>query len=198
MMETQTVMFVGPQGSGKGTQAALTARFLSRTDSPNKVLHFETGNEFRNLTEEDTYTAQRVEETLSDGDMQPTFLATFLWTKAFIEELTPQKHLILDGSPRTLPEAKMLNQAFDFYHRNNLTVIHLSVSEDTTYKRLQGRGRHDDSKKAIAHRLDLYKEKTLPVVDFYKESKGYAYVQIDGEQQIKKVHKKIVSALKNN
>lgn len=196
-METQTVIFVGPQGSGKGTQAALLERFLERSDSQASILHFETGHGFRQLAERDNYTGQRVKETINAGDLQPTFLASALWTEAFIEHLSADAHIILDGSPRTLPEAKLLDEAIKFYDRKRPVVVHLTASKDTIYERLTGRNRLDDNDPAIAYRLQQYKDKTLPVIDFYRNKNNYIHIEIDGEQPIEVVYERVLSVLRS-
>lgn len=193
-MQAQTFVFLGPQGSGKGTQANKLTNFL-QNNSEREVFHFETGKAFRKLSETDTKTGERVSESMNAGDIQPVFLATKLWADEFIKKLTPEKHLIVDGSPRTVLEAKTLDEAFSFYKRLPVTVIHLTLPESVTYERLSDRGRDDDHHKAIAHRLDQYQERTLPVAEMYKTSDAYDYVRIDGEQTINKIQREIQNTI---
>lgn len=189
-MQPQTLAFIGPPGSGKGTQAKRLAEFLEgRSDSG--VLYLETGAVFRRLAESDTETGHRVKESMEAGDIEPAFLSTMLWTEILIENLSVDNHLVIDGSPRSLLEAGTLDEALQFYRRTPTTVIHLTLSEATTYERLEERGRGDDHKQTIAHRLEEYRKKTVPVIDFYRQSDNYRLVEIDGEQSIEEIQQEI-------
>lgn len=193
-MKSQTYVFLGPQGSGKGTQADDLAAHL-REDSVRELLHFETGAAFRELAEVNTETGRHVKKSLNQGDIQPSFLAVRLWAEGFAHNLEEGMHLIVDGSPRTLLEARMLDEAFVFYDRTPVKVIHLTLPEEETFKRLSERGRDDDYQQAIEQRLAEYKAKTVPVVDFYKESDNYNLIQIDGMQSIADIQKEIQETL---
>lgn len=189
-MKPQTFVFLGPQGSGKGTQADKIVEYL-RAESDRKTLYFETGAAFRKLAEGDSETSLHVRQSLNKGDIQPSFLAVRLWGDGFARDLHRDMHLVVDGSPRTLLEARMLNEAFVFYERTPVKVIHLVLPESVTYKRLAERSRSDDHRSAIKRRLAEYREKTLPVVDFYKSSDNYSYIQIDGEGTIQDIQQSI-------
>lgn len=193
-MKSQTYVFLGPQGSGKGTQADDLAAHL-RDDSERETLHFETGAAFRELAEVDTETGRHVKKSLNQGDIQPSFLAVRLWAEGFAHNLSKGMHLIVDGSPRTLLEARMLDEAFVFYGRTPVKVIHLSLPEEETFKRLSERGRDDDHRQAIEQRLAEYKAKTVPVLDFYEESDNYNLIHIDGMQSIADIQKEIQETL---
>ena len=77
-MEPQTIIFIGPQGSGKGTQVREITTHLEE-NSRQPVTNIETGKAFRKLAQEGGYTADRVKELLAEGKMIPNFL-----TKAFV------------------------------------------------------------------------------------------------------------------
>ena len=93
-------------------------------------------------------------------------------------------------------EAEVLDSAFKFYGRNNVSIIFLNVSEEWAKERLMGRQRGDDKKDEINRRLGWYKTEVLPVVDFFKKHKIYRFIDIKGEQPIEKVHSDIVANLK--
>lgn len=192
-MNVKTVLFIGPQGSGKGTQAKLLADWLEDTDR--EVLHFETGAAFRELAETTTVTGQHVRYSMQAGNIQPAFLAISLWAQGFVSELADDIHLVLDGSPRTQLEAAALDEALLLYERLPATVIHLTLSEGETYNRLAERARDDDHRRAIETRLAEYEEKTLPIIDFYEQSDDYDCVQIDGDQSIEAIQEEIRSYL---
>ncbi|MEX2514648.1 MAG: nucleoside monophosphate kinase [Candidatus Paceibacterota bacterium] len=189
-MQKQTFVFLGPQGSGKGTQADQVVAYL-RAESERETLYFETGAAFRQLAEGSSETSHHVRKSLIAGDIQPSFLAVRLWAEGFATDLNQDMHLVVDGSPRTLLEARMLDEAFVFYDRTPVKVIHLTLPESVTYERLAERARDDDHRSAIKRRLAEYQAKTLPVIDFYKDSDNYTYIQIDGEGTIDEIQQSI-------
>lgn len=196
-MNVKTVLFVGPQGSGKGTQAKLLAEFLEREDGHN-VLHLETGAAFRDLAETDTSTGQRVRSSMQEGEVQPAFLAIRLWADGFINELTEKTHLVLDGSPRTRLEAEALDESLGFYNRLPSIVIYLTLSEDVIFERLSDRARDDDYRRAIETRLAEYEKKTVPIISFYESSDNYKLFEVDGEQTIEAIQEQIQEILVND
>jgi adenylate kinase len=193
-MDTQTIILLGPQGSGKGTQSEKLANHL-QSESKKDVLHFETGQSFRQLARQDNWTGKQIRSTIEDGKLQPSFLAVRLWATQLIDNLDPETHLVLDGSPRRMLEAKLLSEALDFYQRGNRLVIHLTIDEETTYERLSDRGRNDDTQEAIAIRLAQYRKQTKPVIDHFKEIDNYRCEEVDGKQSIAAVHDDICNLL---
>lgn len=191
-----TVIFIGPQGSGKGTQAQLLKKYLEEQDERNDLLHFETGNSFRELKNSDSFTGRQVRKTIDAGKLQPDYLAITLFSQALIESLTDESDLLIDGFPRSLYQAQALEEACDFYEREKVHLIHLQVGAEVTYERLAGRDRSDDTQEAIKERLRLYHEKTEPLLDFFKKHDRYQVVSIDGEQSIEPVHESIIEGLK--
>jgi adenylate kinase len=193
-MDTQTIILLGPQGSGKGTQSEKLANYL-QNESKKDALHFETGQSFRRLAKQDNWTGKQIRSTIEDGKLQPSFLAVRLWATQLIDNLDPETHLVLDGSPRRMLEAKLLSEALDFYQRGNRLVIHLTIDEETTYKRLSDRGRNDDTQESIANRLAQYRKQTKPVIDHFKEIDNYRLEGVDGKQSIAAVHDDICNLL---
>jgi adenylate kinase len=103
-------------------------------------------------------------------------------------------HLVIEGSPRTIEEARLLHDALIFYDRDP-EVIYLPISRQESLRRLSGRGRGDDTKDGIQNRLEQYENQTLPVVDFFKNESLYTVHEIGGEQSIDVVKKDIKHAL---
>lgn len=188
-----SVIFMGPQGSGKGTQLALLSEFLKKRGE--KVLAVETGKAFRVFMEGINYTHELVREGLARGERQPEFLATLLWGSSFVDQITNGDHILMDGFPRTILETQILDTAMGFYHRYPVHIVFLELSEEKAVERLLKRGRHDDTEGAIKERLRWYREEVAPIAEYYKKAPGYLVHSIDGDQEIEQVHREILSAL---
>lgn len=192
-MDIRTVIFVGSQGSGKGTQANKVKQFITEHEDENDILHFEAGKMFRSFGKQDGYTHKKVRESIDDGEMQPVFLPVHFWADAFVGQLDPETHLIVDGSPRQLLEAKVMDTAMEFYDRTP-TVINLRVDDDVAIERLTDRGRKDDSREIIKKRLQWHKQEVLPAISFLRKQDRYAVVDIDANRGIDPIFTDILSA----
>ncbi|MDD5068700.1 MAG: nucleoside monophosphate kinase, partial [Candidatus Pacebacteria bacterium] len=157
--------------------------------------HLETGKKFREFIQSKGYTSGLSRKIIDEGGLQPEFLAIWNWASSLIENLTPDMHLVLDGAPRKLFEAEVLNLALEFYKRENPAVIFLNVSENWARERLMDRARGDDKKDSINKRLAWYETEVLPVVEFFKKKKNYHFLEINGEQPIEKVQADIIGKL---
>ncbi|PIR38590.1 MAG: hypothetical protein COV34_00745 [Candidatus Zambryskibacteria bacterium CG10_big_fil_rev_8_21_14_0_10_42_12] len=195
-MEPLTIILLGSQGSGKGTQAKLLTDALKAKAGDMSVFSFESGAHFRTLMSGENYTAELVRKKLEKGDMLPDFFPIWMWTDAFMKNLDHGEHIILDGFPRTVTQAKVLNDTFAFYERTHVYVIDLEISPAEAEKRLIARGRADDTPEGIQKRLAWYETQVKPVIEFYKEHDDVCkFVQINGEQAVEDVHRDIVKAL---
>jgi adenylate kinase len=192
-----TIIFIGPQGSGKGTQIDKLDAVLSEMDPMRPTVDFQTGRRFRALAmKNEGYTEEHVAETLDSGVLQPLFLSVVLWGDAMREHLNPERHVLIDGFPRVVSEAIVLESAFSFYKREKITIINLQTPEEIVRKRMEGRARKDDTPESIEARLKWYREETLPVLDYYKERDNTEVIDIDGSDTIEGVHAHILQALK--
>ncbi len=196
-MEPYTVIFVGPQGSGKGTQIEKLDAVLTKKDPTRQTVDFQTGRRFRALAMRgEGYTEQHLAETLETGVLQPLFLSVLLWADAMSEHLNPDKHVLIDGFPRTIAEASVVETALSFYKRDKVFVINLNTPEEVVRGRMIVRARKDDTLESIEARLKWYREETLPVLEYYKKRPNTEVIDIDGTHSIDEVHAEIVSALK--
>ena len=193
----QTVIFIGRSGSGKGVQSGLLQEFLKKEDSETPILYIETGEHFRRHIKDSGYTwdlARRVNET---GGRQPDFLAVWVWTHLFVEKMRGGEHLVFDGTPRSLGEAKMLSTALPFYERKDPVVVFLNVSREWAEERLRGRGRPDDTNPEVVNRrLSWYEKDVVPAVEYYRENPAYLFLEINGEQTPAAVFDDIVKQLR--
>lgn len=196
MMDAQTIIFVGPQGSGKGTQIERLNVLFRAHDPGRKIVDIQTGRRFRALAaKQEGYTEKSVSQTLDTGMLQPLFLSVVLWGDAMREHVDPECHLLIDGFPRTVNEARVLESALKFYQRSLLTVINLDTPETIVCRRMQERARHDDTAESINARLTWYREETLPVIAYYRERSDTEVIDIDGTLSIDEVHEAIRARL---
>lgn len=197
-MQLYTIIFIGPQGSGKGTQIEKLDGILRKRHQNVRVVDIQTGRRFRALAaKREGYTEKQIAKTLDTGILQPLFLSVVLWGDAMREHVDPECHLLIDGFPRTVNEARVLESALTFYKRDkDLTVINLNTPETVVRERMKTRARPDDTEASIEARLTWYREETIPVVEYYKARAGTRVIDIDGTRSIEEVHADIAAALK--
>ena len=180
------IMILGPQGSGKGTQA-------TRIAAAHGVPHVATGDILRTAVAEGTALGRRVAPILARGDLVPDDLMVDL----IRERLAEEDGFVLDGFPRTVAQAEALDAMLDEIGKPLDAVILLEVSDEIATARLAGRaeaeGRTDDSPEAIRNRLRLYHELTEQVVERYRDAG--TLVAIDGEQGVDEVFADVEEAL---
>lgn len=195
-MNPKTVIFVGPQGSGKGTQIEQLRNIMIEKDPARRVVDIQTGRRFRALAaKHETYAERKISETLDKGVLQPDFLTHILWGQAMLDQLDDKSHLLIDGFPRNVTQAEVLENALDFFERDEVHVINLETPEAVVRKRMYERARADDTEESIEERLRWYREETLPVLDFYRVRPSTTVHDIDGTETIADVHEQILKAL---
>jgi adenylate kinase family enzyme len=197
-MEPLTFLFIGRSGCGKGTQARLLQEYLQAHDpEKKKIFYLETGNRFREFIAGGSYSGKLSGDINKTGGLQPEFLAVWNWADLLVTTMEGGEHLIMDGTPRKLDEARVLDSGFTFYKRSKPFVIFLDVSRQFSEKRLRERGRQDDKVEAfIQNRLDWFETDVLPAIRYYWKNPGYTLLQIQGEQSIEKVHGDIIEQLR--
>lgn len=195
-MEQQTLLLMGPSGSGKGTQSKLLEEYLKKQDKERSITYVRVGGRFRELVAGKSHTGGFVKEYIENGRLVPEFLTVWAWSVVLIEEMTSDRHLIFDGSPRRLKEAEVLDEALEFYKRKSIKVAVLNVSKEWSRERLTERGRSDDlDKEDVERRLSWYDTEVLPVINFFRNSDRYEVFDINSEQTIEEVHNETVKAL---
>jgi adenylate kinase len=194
-MDIKTVIFIGPQGSGKGTQIEKLKVVLEARDR-RRVVDIQTGRRFRALAAtQETFAEDKIAATLNSGILQPDFITTVLWGRAMLDQLDDKSHLLIDGFPRTVGQIPDLDDAFHFFDRHSIDVINLSTSEEVVRARMESRARLDDTSDSIEERLRWYREETLPVIEYYRTRPNTRVHDIDGTLSIDEVHTAIVAAL---
>ncbi len=195
-MQEYTIIFIGKSGCGKGTQLKKIHDDLeSRGET--SIEYLESGQNLRDFINTDTYTSKLAKEVNLRGELQPGFLAVWSWVNKMLETFVGQKIVFVDGAPRKLNEAYILDEMFDFYNRKNRYVINIDVSDDWARERLSERKRGDDiHEESVNKRLAWFRENSPEILSFFEETGKYKVININGEQEPDMVYKDIVSEIK--
>jgi adenylate kinase len=158
------VLLLGVQGSGKGTQA-------KRIASEYGLAHIATGDILRQAISDGTELGRRVQPILQSGELVPDDLMIEL-IRERLQAHDAEDGFILDGFPRTMPQAEALDAMLSEIDRPLSVVFELQVPDDVAIERLLRRaeeeGRDDDTPEAIEKRIDLYHRETEPLVSHYR------------------------------
>jgi adenylate kinase len=190
-MQSKTFIFFGVCGSGKGTQVELLLNFLKEHDQK-EILCVSTGNEYRKLIVSNSYTGSLIKDSMARGELQPNFLTNTIVLNLLVSSLEAEKNLVIDGYPRTVEQSISLEKALKFFKREEVKIIHLSLSRDEAMKRNLLRGRSDDNQAGILHRIDKYYQEVVPAMHYFDNKTGYTLYEINGEQSIQNVHQDII------
>ncbi len=175
------IVILGPQGSGKGTQAKLLAEKFG-------LFYFESGEFLREIAEKRI----DVKKILDSGKLVPEVELTS-YISAYLDEKQIYDNIIFDGFPRTIEQYKFFEKWLKEKNIGINLVIVLEVSEKTTLERLAKRDREDDTAIAIKTRLEVYKKETMPLVaELKKETK---VMEIDGERTVQEIFEDICKKL---
>ncbi|MEB3175129.1 MAG: adenylate kinase [Cyanobacteriota bacterium] len=157
---TQGLIFLGAPGSGKGTQAQVLAQNLG-------IPHISTGDMLRQAISDQTDLGAAAKSYMDKGELVPDELILGLIRERLGQE-DAQKGWILDGFPRNVPQAEFLDRLLEEITHQIQWVINLQVPDEVIVQRLLLRGRADDSEATIRHRLEVYREKTAPLADYFQ------------------------------
>jgi adenylate kinase family enzyme len=194
-MEKKFFIIIGRSGSGKGTQSTFLVDFL-KLQGLSDIKHVTTGGGFRNFQNGDTFSAKKSNEVTGEGGLGPEFLAIWNWSNIFIQEVSENTTVILDGAPRRLIEVEALHSAISFYGYHKVCVIYLDVTETWAVEKLSSRGREDDANAEERERkMKWFFEHVLPCVAFYKNNPLYEFIHVNGEQTIQEVSKELEEKL---
>ncbi len=197
-MESHTVILIGPSGCGKGTQAELLKSYLEENDETRPTHYFQTGSKFREFMEGETYTQRRIKEELTHGRLAPAFLPIWIWSSLFIEGVTGDEHLIIDGFPRRAEESPILHSALQFYERHNVKVVVFDIPDEAVVERLvHGRKRFDDTEEEVRRRLAWFRRDVRLTIEYFREHPDYDVRDIDAARSVEEVHRSIVACIDN-
>ena len=160
------IVFLGPPGSGKGTQAKLLGKRLG-------VPAISTGDMLREAVRRETELGRRARAIMEAGELVPDDVVIGL-IRERIGSTDAAGGFVLDGFPRTIAQAQALRRLLEDNGTPLGAVVNLAVPEATVLERLLGRaeqeGRSDDRPETVRERLRVYGEKTAPLVAFYESS----------------------------
>jgi len=195
------LVLLGKQGAGKGTQASRLAERYG-------IEHVSTGDLFRAAAAAGTPAGKEAEQYMNRGDLVPDDLTLRIVEERFAEDGLVDRGFVLDGFPRTLPQAETLEEVLDGHPLD--LVINLDVPTDIVLDRIAGRRvcencgttyhvnappqknwtcdvcggkvvqREDDTEEAVMRRLELYEEETVPIIEFYRRLEKLVVVEGTG------------------
>lgn len=192
------MILLGPPGAGKGTQAE---RICDRYE----IAHISTGDILRKQVKEKTPLGQRAQQYMDGGRLVPDELIIDM-VEGRLKESDCDKGYLLDGFPRTVPQAEALDKLLEKRGEKLDRVVLLEVEDEELVERISKRKvydqegnpivREDDKEETVRNRLRVYHEQTRPLVEFYKNQR--LLLAVDGSGTIEEVFQAIVDGLEND
>ncbi len=185
------LIFFGPPGAGKGTQAKKISKLLN-------ISHLSTGDILRSKIEQKDEIAIKLKQIMSSGKLVSDEILNEIVSQRLLSD--SKKGFLLDGYPRTLDQSDFLN---NFMSKNNLNfdfIFNIEIEFNTLKERILKRSieedREDDNLEVIQTRYKAYSETTKLVSNFYKENYPQIFHEINGEDKIDEITSKIQKILK--
>ena len=179
------IIIFGPPGAGKGTQSKFIVNKF-------KLYQLSTGDLLRNEIKNKSQLGLQISSIMNSGELVSDQIVSDLIEK-FISKDTYKNKIIFDGYPRTLTQAKNLDNLLKKYKQKIDIVLKLSVSLETVKKRILERQtqekRADDNEQVAIKRFKTYEESSEPVMDYYKQSNLLKVV--NGETGISEINSEI-------
>ncbi len=180
------LLLIGAPGSGKGTQAERLAQRYG-------ITHISSGDLLRQHVQEQTALGRQIQSYVDRGDLVPTGIVVDMLRKPVVAAVEAGGY-VLDGFPRTVEQAQA---AFPTAHALGAEVqaaVHLDIPRAELVRRLLARGRgSDDTQEVIEHRLQVYLDETVPLLEYYANREWM--FAVDGAQPPDAVHQEIVARL---
>ena len=183
------IILFGPPGAGKGTQAKYLVKKLNS-------FQISTGEMLREEIKKDTEIGKKIINSMNDGKFVSDEIVNQLLEKIISDSVKMNK-LIFDGYPRTINQAKNLDNLLKKSNQKIDFIFFLNVNKNSIIRRIEKRKilekRSDDDANTILKRYDAYVEITKPVLDYY--SKNQNFHEIDGSKEITDISQKIEEIL---
>jgi adenylate kinase len=191
-MNLNTIFFIGPQGSGKGTQAKILAKRLD-------FFYWEMGGILREVAAGDTALGKRIKNLIDSGVLL-TDDNLYEVVDSRLGEIARNVGVIFDGIPRRVAQAEHLMEFLQKQGRKDFVTLFVNLPREESIARLLKRAeiekRADDTREKIEFRLQQYEKDTLPVLDYLKQRSSF--FEIDGTPSVESVTKKINQILQLN
>ena len=179
------LIFLGPPGAGKGTQAQVIS-------NKHQIPHVSTGDILRSAVVQQTSLGKQAKDYMDRGELVPDALILNLIQDRLSYEDTANGW-ILDGFPRNVNQAAFLDELLVELEQNTDCVLNLEVPDEVLVSRLLERKRKDDNEETIRRRLEVYHKDTVPVIDFYQR-RG-TLKTIDGDRTMEEVTEQLDKAI---
>lgn len=183
------LIFLGPPGAGKGTQAKILANSCG-------IPHISTGDILRQARAQKTDLGLKADAYMERGELVPDHLILEMIHER-LSQADAANGWILDGFPRNVAQASFLDELLNKANQHYDQVINLEVPDEILVNRLLERstkeGRSDDTIDVIRRRLEVYHEQTSPLIDFYKNRNQL--VSINGDQSMEEVTAALKAAI---
>lgn len=164
------IILIGPPGAGKGTQCQKLVELL-------RIPHLSTGEMLRSAVRARTPEGLKAERFMTSGQLVPDDIIVGMVTRR-LESADCRDGCLLDGFPRTLPQAETLDDLLERRAMSVDGVIELAVPRDELVRRMLARGREDDDPDVFARRIESFELQTAPLLDYYSRQGKLA--SIDG------------------
>jgi adenylate kinase len=179
------LIFLGPPGAGKGTQAKELADQL-------QIPHISTGDILRQALKDQTTLGIKAQSYMDQGELVPDHLVQDM-VEERLKQTDTEPGWILDGFPRTVQQASFLQALLQKLDQQGERVVNLDVPDDIVVARLLERGRKDDSEDVIRRRLEVYRSETAPLIDYY--SSRNQLLIVNGNQSLEDVTVELAKAI---
>lgn len=179
-------IFLGPPGAGKGTQAALLAAEMT-------LAHISTGEILRAAVRDQTPLGLEAQAFMDRGELVPDTLVLGLVKERLATLNGDTEGWILDGFPRNIAQAEALDHLLRDIHQQSDCAVNLDVPDDILIPRLLSRGRQDDTEAIVRTRLQVYRDQTAPLIDFYQNRQHL--VSVNGNAEVQDVTQRLKSAI---
>jgi adenylate kinase len=181
------LLLIGAPGAGKGTQAELLAERFG-------LAHISSGDLLRQHVREQTSLGQTIKSYVDKGDLVPASVVLDMLRKPVVAAVEAGGY-VLDGFPRTVEQAEAAFVVAQVLGVEVQAAIHLDVPREELVRRLLSRRRgSEDTEEVIEHRLEVYLEKTVPLLAYYAGRE--LMFAVDGAQPPDAVHEEIVARLR--
>ncbi|MBX4170792.1 adenylate kinase [Rhodococcus sp. DMU2021] len=177
------LVLLGPPGAGKGTQAAILSEKLG-------IPAISTGDLFRANIGQGTPLGVEAKKYIDAGELVPAEITNNM-VRERLAEPDAANGFLLDGFPRSVEQAKELENILKDLGVELDGVLSFVIDEDVVVERMLARGRADDTEDVIRNRLRVYREETAPLLDYYADS----IITVDAIGEVEEINSRALSAL---